>query len=317
MIAAAVLLPPLQARSVIGDGIASALYVSNYRFALQGVDYFAATTPPSPFQHYWSLGVEEQFYLVWPPMIIGTAWLIRRARRRTRAQATWPSSKRPYLVVLALVAAVSFALSLVITYVVPAVAFFSLPTRAWQLAVGGLVALTAGQWRRLPPRAAAITGWAGLAVILLACTRLSATTPYPGIAALLPMLGTALVIGAGCAAPAQGCGRVLDCRRCARSAGSRTRGICGTGRCWCSHRHCWATRWGWPPGWQRPCSPAGWPCSPCVSSRTPCDSPLRCAALPGPVSRSAALATAVAVCVGVVLLVWCPSRSGAARRLRH
>ena len=120
-----------------------------------------------------------------------------------------PSTKRPYLVVLALVAAVSFALSLVVTYVMPAVAFFSLPTRAWQLAVGGLVALTAGQWRRLPPRAAAITGWAGLGLILLACTLLGPATLYPGTAALLPVLGAALVIGAGCAAPSQGCGRVL------------------------------------------------------------------------------------------------------------
>ena len=153
LIASAVLLPPLQARTAIGDGITSALYVGNYRFILQGVDYFAASMPLSPFQHYWSLGVEEQFYLVWPALIIGTAWLIRRARRRTRADAT--SSERPYLVVLALVAAVSFALSLAATHWAPFVAFFSLPTRAWQLALGGLVALTAGQWRRLPPRAAA------------------------------------------------------------------------------------------------------------------------------------------------------------------
>ena len=207
MISSAVLLPPLQARTVIGDGIASALYVSNYRFALQGVDYLASSAAPSPFQHYWSLGVEEQFYLVWPALIIGTAWLIRRARRRTTVHAA--SSERPYLVVLALVAAVSFALSLVVTRVVPPVAFFSLPTRAWELAVGGLVALAAGQWRRLPPRAAAITGWAGLGMILLACNQLGPATPYPGTAALLPVLGTALVIGAGCAAPSQGCGRVL------------------------------------------------------------------------------------------------------------
>jgi peptidoglycan/LPS O-acetylase OafA/YrhL len=207
MIGAAVLLPPLQARTVMGDGIASALYVGNYRFILQGVDYLAADLPPSPFQHYWSLGVEEQFYLVWPAMIIGTAWLIRRTRRRTGADAA--SSKRPYLVVLALVATVSFVLSLAATYVVPSVAFFSLPTRAWQLAVGGLVALTASQWHRLSPRAAAIAGWAGLGVILLACTRLSTTTQYPGTAAVLPVLGAVLVIGAGCAAPSQGCGRVL------------------------------------------------------------------------------------------------------------
>jgi peptidoglycan/LPS O-acetylase OafA/YrhL len=206
-IGATVLLPPLQARSVIGDGIASALYVGNYRFVLQGIDYLAADTPPSPFQHYWSLAVEEQFYLVWPALIIGTAWLIRRTGRRSRANAT--SSASPYLLVLALVTAVSFSMSLAATHVGPSLAFFSLPTRAWELAVGGLVALTANAWRRLTAVPAAIAGWAGLALILLACTALSTTTPYPDTAALLPVLGTALVIGAGCAAPSQGCGRAL------------------------------------------------------------------------------------------------------------
>jgi peptidoglycan/LPS O-acetylase OafA/YrhL len=88
LIASAVLLPPLRARTAIGDGITSALYVSNYRFLLQGVDYSAPAMPLSPFQHYWSLGVEEQFYLVWPALIIGTAWLVRRARRRSRSEVT-------------------------------------------------------------------------------------------------------------------------------------------------------------------------------------------------------------------------------------
>jgi peptidoglycan/LPS O-acetylase OafA/YrhL len=207
MIGSAVLLPPLQARTDIGDGITSALYVSNYRFLLQGVDYSSPSMPLSPFQHYWSLGIEEQFYLVWPALIIGTAWLIRRARGRTRAEATF--SQRPYLVVLALVAAVSFALSLAACHWAPFVAFFSLPTRAWQLAVGGLVALTVGRWQRLSPRVAAMTGLAGLALILLACNRFSTNTLYPGMAALLPTVGAVLVIGAGCATPAQGCGRVL------------------------------------------------------------------------------------------------------------
>jgi peptidoglycan/LPS O-acetylase OafA/YrhL len=207
LVASAALLPLLQARSAFDDGITSALYVSNYWFAMHGIDYFAASLPPSPFQHYWSLGVEEQFYLVWPALIIGTAWLVGRTRRRSRADAQRSTS--PYVVVLAVVAAVSFALSLAITYVMPAVAFYSLPTRAWQLAAGGLIALTAGQWRRLPALAAAPIGWAGLAVILLACNRFSAFTLYPGTAALLPVLGAALVIGAGCAAPLKGCGRVL------------------------------------------------------------------------------------------------------------
>ena len=77
-VGAAVVLPPLPARSVFVDGVASALYVGNYRFAMQGTDYLTSNLPPSPFQHYWSLGVEEQFYLVWPMLIIGTAWLFRR-----------------------------------------------------------------------------------------------------------------------------------------------------------------------------------------------------------------------------------------------
>ena len=206
MIASAALLSPLQVPSVMQDGVTSALYVGNIWFAMRGVDYFADHTP-SPFVHYWSLGVEEQFYLVWPALILVTAWLIRLPRRRTRTQAT--SAIRPYLLVLALVVIVSFALSLVATLWAPPVAFFSLPTRAWQLGAGGLVALTATRWQRLPPRAAAITGWTGLALILLACTWLSTTTPSPGVAALLPTLGTVLVIAAGCAAPTQGCERVL------------------------------------------------------------------------------------------------------------
>ena len=72
-IGSAVLSPPLQAQSVLEDGLASTLYVSNYWLGLQGVNYPAPETPASLFQHYWSLGVQERFYLVWPAFIIGTA----------------------------------------------------------------------------------------------------------------------------------------------------------------------------------------------------------------------------------------------------
>jgi peptidoglycan/LPS O-acetylase OafA/YrhL len=210
MLVAALLLPPLQVRSVTIDGITSALYVSNYWFIGSGVKYFGghSVLAPSPFQHYWSLGVEEQFYLVWPLLIIGTAWFIRRRRRHT-AKADATASVRPYLVILALVAIGSFALSVFFTYLIPPLAFFSLPTRAWQLAAGGLVALTVIHWRRLPAQAAAILGWAGLALILVACVQLTGETRYPGFAALVPTLGAVLVIGAGCAGPADGCGRLL------------------------------------------------------------------------------------------------------------
>jgi peptidoglycan/LPS O-acetylase OafA/YrhL len=220
------LLPPLQARTVLADGIASALYVGNYRFAIEGTDYLAADAPPSPFQHYWSLAVEEQFYLVWPALIIGTAWLIRRIRVSGRL-ATMRAVKRreeepgnpadlatmqvnPYLLVLTALTAVSFALALAWTRGSPPWAFFSLPTRAWELAVGGLVALSAAHWQRLPGLTTALVGWGGLGVITLSCIQLGTSTPYPGVAALLPVLGTALVIGAGCATSDAGAGRALS-----------------------------------------------------------------------------------------------------------
>ncbi|WP_420716189.1 acyltransferase family protein [Mycobacterium sp. 94-17] len=303
-VASAILLPPLLAHTAMGDGIASALYVGNYRFVLQFVDYLAPYMPPSPFLHYWSLGVEEQFYLVWPALIIGTAWLIRHVRRRAKADAT--SSEIPYLIVLALVTAVSFAMSLAATNWMPSVAFFSLPTRAWELAAGGLVALTAQHWGRLPAIPAAIAGWAGLALILLSCTRLSTGTPYPGTAALLPVLGTALVIGAGCAAAPQGCGRVLSL--------TPMRAIGRVSYSW--------YLWHWPvlllapPLLGHPLGLAGRLAAAAISGGLAVltlrfiENPLRFA---GPVRRSplrslalGGVATAVAVCVGVALLVWVP-----------
>lgn len=193
--AAAALLPPLQARTVLDDGLASALYVGNYRFASTGTDYLGHSAP-SPFQHYWSLGVEEQFYLLWPALLLGIGLLCRGRRFG-------------YVAGLAAIAAASLALALQWTHTSPPWAFFSLPTRAWELAAGGLIALTVPMWRRLAPGVAAIAGFGGLALIGTAIIHFDDRTPYPGTAALLPVLGTALVIGAGCAAPARGAGRML------------------------------------------------------------------------------------------------------------
>lgn len=309
-IGSALLLPPLEAKSVIGDGIASALYVGNYRFAQQGVDYFQiGNRPPSPFQHYWSLGVEEQFYLVWPALIIGATWLVRRARR-TSSSGPATSSVGPYLAALALVGAVSFAVSLAATTATPSVAFFSLQTRAWELAVGGLVALTATQWRRLRAFPAALAGWGGLALILFACSQLNGTTPFPGTAALLPVLGTALVIGAGCAAASRGCGRVLALRPM-RAVGRVS--------------YSWYL-WHWPvlllatPLLGHPLGPVDGVAALLVSyglavlTLRLVENPFRYAA---PVRRSPArslalggAATAIAVCVGVALQMWVPTPIG-------
>jgi peptidoglycan/LPS O-acetylase OafA/YrhL len=206
-VGSALLLDPLEARQVFLDAISCALYVGNYGFALQGTDYLSAAVPPSPFQHYWSLGVEEQFYLVWAPLILGVAWLSRRVSHRF---GTDVGQRLPFVIVLALVGAASFATSLVLTQTSPSWAFFSLPTRAWELAGGGLIALTGDYWRRLPTPIAAIAGWAGVLLILLACNLLGTNTQYPGTAALLPVAGAASVIATGCATTPFGVGRVLS-----------------------------------------------------------------------------------------------------------
>jgi len=202
--AAAALLPPLQARSALDDGLASALYVGNYRLAITGTDYLGHSAP-SPFQHYWSLGVEEQFYLIWPALLV-VIGLVGRGRRAG------------YLAGLAAIVAASLALSLHWTHTSPPWAFFSLPTRAWELAVGGVVALSVPMWRRLAPGLAAIAGLGGMALIGAAIFGLDDRTPYPGTAALLPVVGTALVIAAGCATPTRGVGRIL-CRPSIRAIG--------------------------------------------------------------------------------------------------
>jgi peptidoglycan/LPS O-acetylase OafA/YrhL len=196
-------LPPLRVRTALGDAVASALYVGNYRLVLQGTDYLAENQAPSPFQHYWSLGAEEQFYLLWPTLLVLAAVLGRRLARRSAAPVSAP------IAALALMTGASFAGSLAWTSTSPPWAWFSLPSRAWELGVGGLVALGVPLWRRLPRAVAGLSGWAGLALVVGSCVLLSGSTPFPGTAALAPVLGTALVIAAGCAAPPWGAGAVL------------------------------------------------------------------------------------------------------------
>ncbi len=192
---AAAVLPPLAVPAVARDAEAAALYFSNYRFAAQSTNYLAGGAPSSPFLHFWSLGVEEQFYLLWPLVILGLSFVWRR-----RAAAGGPparASRSAAIVGLGLIGLASFGFSLWLTRVDEPWAFFSLPTRAWELAAGGLVALGAPWLKRLPSVVASIVGWVGLGVILWGVASLGTTTPFPGTAALVPVAGGAAVIAAG------------------------------------------------------------------------------------------------------------------------
>lgn len=190
VVASTVLLSPLRAGEVARDGIAAALYTSNLRFAFQATDYLQSELPPSPLLHLWSLGVEEQFYLFWPALLL----LATRGVARVG-----PARLRRIGVLAAVVAVASFVLSLWLTTANEPWAFFSLPTRAWELGIGALLAVGAGRLARLPVAAATTAGWIGLAMIAAGGLVIDTSTPFPGVAGLLPTVGCALAMLPGMA----------------------------------------------------------------------------------------------------------------------
>ena len=172
---------------------AATLYVVNWLLARDSVDYLAAENAPSPVQHFWSLSVEEQFYFVWPILILGMVLLAGRLR--------W---NRDIAVLggLAVLVVVSLGYSVWETAHNPAAAYFVTPTRMWELGVGGLLAVVVAVRQRhsLPPLLSqtprVVLAWVGFAAIAWTAWSYTGRTPFPGWQALLPVLGTALVIGA-------------------------------------------------------------------------------------------------------------------------
>src|SRR5262249_30047877 len=155
---------------------------------------FAREQPPSPLQHFWTLAVEEQFYIVWP-VVLGLVVVVSAVvGRRTAGE---PVPRLPIAAVLLVVVAVSLWWSVTQTATDPTGAYFSTLTRAWELAVGAMVAVAATPLMRVRGGVAVAAGWIGLFAIVIAGNRYSPATPFPGYAAALPVGGTALVIGAG------------------------------------------------------------------------------------------------------------------------
>ncbi|HEY5273910.1 MAG TPA: acyltransferase family protein [Acidimicrobiales bacterium] len=188
VIAADLLQSPLDATRTAKDALSSALFVANYRFALEQTNYLYSGVGLSPFQHFWSLGVEEQMYLIWPMLLLVGAKVWQKGRTYTRGA----------FAILFVGSAVSFLACLRLTNSNEPWAFFSFPTRAWELGVGGLVALAAPSLRTLPRGASSLLGLAGIAAVAWAAADFGASTPWPGGAAAIPVLGAAAIIAAGC-----------------------------------------------------------------------------------------------------------------------
>lgn len=170
------------------DIAASAAYVVNWVLAWRSVDYLAEDVGASPVQQFWSLAVEEQFYIVWPLVLIVVALIIRKYHRNARLTMA---------IGLVLIVVPSFVWSVVFTEQDPASAYFVTTTRLWELGVGGLIAVGASLWTKIPKIYARILGWSGFAVVIASALFYTSALAWPGYLALAPVLGTAAIIIAG------------------------------------------------------------------------------------------------------------------------
>ncbi|WP_433791097.1 acyltransferase family protein [Actinoplanes sp. CA-252034] len=184
-------LPATRFKSISLDAIYATFYGINWRLANEGVQYMNASAEPSPLQHFWSLAVEEQFYLVWPLLLLVFALV-------------WGKRRAPVIITLVLVVAVSLTVSVLQTSTSAPWAYFGAHTRAWELAVGALIAVGAARLAGLPRGIAAAMTWAGMVAVVVSAFLYDEETPFPGSAALLPVLGAAAIIAGGCSAPSGG-----------------------------------------------------------------------------------------------------------------
>lgn len=189
MIASWAILPDTRWAATAQQDRAAALYVVNWRLAHDAVDYLAADSAASPVQHFWSLSVEEQFYLGWPILILVLGLLAVLTRRKSLG---W------YGAGLGVVVLGSFLWSIHTTATNPAAAYFVTQTRVWELGVGGLVAVAvrAGLFERLGAPVRIVLAWLGLAGIIAVSLTYTGAMPFPGWVAAAPVVATALVIAA-------------------------------------------------------------------------------------------------------------------------
>lgn len=167
--------------------LASTFYVENWYLALNSADYLNHAGDPTTVQHYWSLSLEEQFYVMWPLIMLLAAWIAVKYFRGAR--------RRAVIVALGLVTAASFVFCVIFTITNPAPAYFVTFGRMWQFGLGAMVALVPAL-RVRHAVGSFLLGWAGIVVLVIVIFRFDGQAPFPGYMAAIPTVAAAAVIAA-------------------------------------------------------------------------------------------------------------------------
>lgn len=180
-----------RASSIAADAFWALLFSANWRFAISGTDYMNSGASVSPVQHYWSLGVEEQFYIFWPWIILGALYVARRLRTNQNGRVA------VLAVAVGLAIAGSFVFALWETQGNHTVAYFSTFSRSWELGAGALLAILTASFAGFARRVRVVLLWVGMSLLVGSALLITPETPFPAPYALFPVFGACLVILAG------------------------------------------------------------------------------------------------------------------------